>query len=109
MAQKNAKELHFWQSINKMNGIGNVLQLASSHKDFTKLLNWKFLSEDSTNVWLVQALENITKSIALESICGSKVPAWSEPWQPTIGEKFILEEDHFLNHCLVENLMELSK
>lgn len=57
MAQKNAKELHFWQSINKMNDIGNALQLASSHKVFSKLLYWKFLSEGSTSASLVQALE----------------------------------------------------
>lgn len=60
----------------------------------------------------MQALENITKSTALESIFGSKVPAWSEPWRPTIWQKIYTGGrplPKLLPASLFENLMKLSK
>lgn len=110
MAQKNAKELHFWQLINKMNDIGNALQQASSHKVFQNYWIENFCQKAVPSVSLVQAVQDITKSTA--RIFGSKVPAWSEPWWPTIWRKIYIGGRPLPNQLLpllFENLMELSK
>lgn len=111
-AQKNAKELNFWQLLNKMNDSGNALQLASSHKVFQNYWIENFCQKAVPSVSQVQEVEDITRSTALESIFGSKVPAWSEPWWPTIWRKIYIGGRPLPNQLLAllfENLIELSK